>query len=465
MSRARGAVRNSLLVSHGAHFIENSAQEGGGISLGGFYQAGPDALIMASVFEGNSAIHGGGVHTTPDNRSGAVVTVLRSLFTENVASSTGGAVAHRNGFGGLMEIQWGRYEGNTAESGGAVATGSYANRLEVQAAEFVGNRATQDGGAIAFGGSSNLFAPVSAELSIAETRLLANEAGMRGGGVHVGTDIFDSSIAPIAITGSRFEGNLALGGGAVSVLGNREVRVSYGEWVENQAMIGSGLLLGSNAARARVENSTVTGGSAFLGGGLASAASAESRLVHATVARNAAFTGSQVFGGVLRPEASVLSNSETGSDCASAAVISLGENADSDGSCHLFAPGDLPAQGVLPFAPVVQAFGLVALAPLPWSPLISHIPPACALADDQLGNLRPTGPGCEPGSVEVLLGGVEGGLPPASTPLEVCDWSGADAQLCAAAFAGTLDLADGNRDGVPDALEGLWAQLTGEGGA
>ena len=127
-------------------------------------------------------------------------------------------------------------------------------------------------------------------------------------------------------------------------------------------------------------NTTVTGNSAVLYGGLAT---------------NPAFS-------TLNLTNTIVASNLSGGDCSSG-VTSLGFNFDSDGSCGFVAIGDI--SGVDPLLGSLQDNGgpTETHALLPGSPAIDQAPVAdCTLTADQRGVARPQGVACDIGAFEVV---------------------------------------------------------------
>ena len=161
----------------------------------------------------------------------------------------------------------------------------------------------------------------------------------------------------------------------------------------------------------RLTNVTLSGNAAgYCGGGIDPWS--PMALTHTTISGNSAPFG----GGLFVPSDVTLTHSiiadNDGGDCAVPTPISNGYNLDSDGSCHLAVPTDLP--GVAPLLGPLQKNGgpTFTHALLPGSPAIDAIPwgvNGCGttLYSDQRWQARPqpAGGACDIGAYEVEVGG------------------------------------------------------------
>ena len=147
---------------------------------------------------------------------------------------------------------------------------------------------------------------------------------------------------------------------------------------------------------------------------------ADYKIFSSTISNNTAATNGdgifKSFGAVELTNTIVADNDFfSGDDCfPGRVVISLGHNVDSDGTCNLDGPTDLP--GVDPMLGPLQNNGgpTMTHALLPGSLAIDHIPvvdctrpPGVPLTTDQRGVLRPQGPECDVGAFEVEVGSAD----------------------------------------------------------
>ncbi len=129
------------------------------------------------------------------------------------------------------------------------------------------------------------------------------------------------------------------------------------------------------------------------------------RIESSTLAENNAINGG---GGIYNADGmvtlrnSLVANNGSGGDCDGDSFTSLGNNLDSDGSCNLTDPGDLP--GVNPLlGPLADNGGpTLTHALLPGSPAIdAGVTTACPPVD-QRGVARPQGAACDMGAYEAV---------------------------------------------------------------
>jgi Right handed beta helix region len=181
---------------------------------------------------------------------------------------------------------------------------------------------------------------------------------------------------------------------------------------DNTAFAGGGLFNNSNSTLT-LTNSTISGNTATYGGGLLNEGTLT--LTHSTISGNAATYG----GGLLNADPLTLANSivakNQGGDCdnvTGGSITSQGYNLDSDGSCHLTAPTDLPGKDPL-LGPLQKNGGpTFTQALLPGSTAIDAIPwgtNGCGttILSDQRWQARPQAleGACDIGAYEVAVAG------------------------------------------------------------
>jgi CSLREA domain-containing protein len=195
---------------------------------------------------------------------------------------------------------------------------------------------------------------------------------------------------------------LALTGTSVAAVNSRPSSVTDLEEVSIHHNAGAGIAIAAGGTVA-ARNATITtnDGVGVSGGGRFTAA-------YVTVTAN---RGGGLAGSVRAwLTASIVADQDGGSDCGGA-VTSLDHNLDSDGTCGLGEPGDLP--GADPDLGLLTAGTLPGHQPQPGSPAVDAIPTGTAsLCDgtsggDQHGMAHPTRGGCDPGALELP----EGDLP------------------------------------------------------
>lgn len=163
--------------------------------------SGGTVVIEDCKFEGNSANLGGAI-----SNGGSDLTIKNSAFTKNEATTEGGAIST----GGVVKIENTTFENNTANGGGAVncTTGN----LTISKGTFTGNKAlgaanagsfTDGGGALKSGCTLTVKDETLFELNKAE--------GPFGGGALLLT----ASYAEGFVEDTTFQDNSANGGGAI----------------------------------------------------------------------------------------------------------------------------------------------------------------------------------------------------------------------------------------------------------
>ena len=272
-------------------------------------------------------------------------------------------------------------------------------------------------------------------------------------------------------------GDVAGDGGAVLVDGGSVELVQT--TVGASTASGSGGALAVSSGSATVTRSTLTGGTAATGGGIASAGTLTvgastisgnvattaggglavtggAAAVHdTTVAADQAPTGGGIHatGGTTTLAGTIVASQVAGADC-SGAVTSVGANLDSDGSCGLAGPAD--QTGVDPLLAPLGANGGPTATHLPQagSPALDVAGHASCAELDQRGVVRPEGPTCDVGAVEVVGAGPHRFI--VSTGTDATDAAPGDG-ICADALGEcTLRAAvqEANASPGPDAIDG-----------
>ncbi|HYV85614.1 MAG TPA: thrombospondin type 3 repeat-containing protein [Patescibacteria group bacterium] len=252
-------------------------------------------------------------------------------------------------------------------------------------------------------GSGSLFqVSPSVTLSITGMNLLAGDSGSGGNGgavVNNGTLVLEN----VGLIGNR----AGLNGGAV--YNNGSLIVHDSTFLANSAQSG-GAVYNAAGAKATFENSTFSNNNASSGGGLYNGAGATADFNFATLNLNTAATGQSLFnsanGGAITLRDTIVAGSSAGAAMCSGAVTSNGHNLSSDSSCGLSAAFfDLVGVNpqLLPLAANFSAFTFTHQPSLtqPISPAINAGDATNCPARDQAANLRPFGPACDIGAVEV----------------------------------------------------------------
>ena len=345
-SSGGGAIFNGRIATiEGSLIAENSqAVIGGGIRN----DSNATLVIKDSTVRGNRALDsGGGIF------NGGNVTISATTIADNTAGQSGGGVF--NSAFSAVELVDSNVSGNTARFG----AGIYNNPAPQVSPPYRGVRADITGVAISI-------------------RLVLTE-----------TDAGDGKAA----TADR-----DVGGGSISIVSSAIV--------DNFARDDGGGI--SNAGDITFTNSTVSSnGASLTGSGILNSSGGTLTSINSTVASNNPPSGVHNFGTAQMKNTIIGSNK--GADCVvPAAVTSLGHNLDSDGTCMLSGPGDLPNRdpriGPLEFT----------TGPTFWHPLLGDSPAIDAgdangcPATDQRGTTRPLDgngdgtPVCDIGSYEIF---------------------------------------------------------------
>ena len=279
-------------------------------------------------------------------------------LTKGRSTSNGGAIVVENG--GKASIDNSQFISNTANYGGAVATGDPNRGLTISNSEFRNNHAPRGGGAI-----------------------------------YANTGV-------IAISGSSFVGNTTDdSGGAIAMQNYVIVSVSNSSFVNNAASTTrgwGGAISTANAGKVDIRNSIFLDNRADLGGAVSASFAEEVTLAHVTMLSNHARDGGGIGIWINEDEPSTVSlrNSivagNRGGDCSGRLTQSVG-NLIQDGSCSPMLSGD-------PMMEEAEESAIM-VAPSAGSPAIDAADPRYCPATDQIGTLRPQGGGCDIGAIEM----------------------------------------------------------------
>jgi hypothetical protein len=376
------------------------------------YQSGAPALTLdGSVIEGNSSLQSGagarvdGLAAAPQDLVASSVSNTSFLDNSAIGSATyGGGLAV---LVGSLVVSGSSFMGNhvgtasVAGQGGGLAyvgDGVTPNGLVLSDIELSGNAATLSGG------GALVHLPVAAPVTLEGLLAGDNSAALDGGGLLLE--------AAATLRSSFFRSNQAQRGAGLFVRGvsdPSDVVVRTSTFADNAALSGAGIALENVGLL--LENSTVSGNRANVGGGIAvgpdTAAGGASLSAHfVTLADNLASTGANVavVNGSLASRASLIVNPQGSANCTGGptSVTSQGYNFFSDATCNPVANDTVtnhpPALATLAFNGGPTPTRL----PAATSPVRSLVPvAACDVPRDQRGVGRPQGAACEPGSVEV----------------------------------------------------------------
>lgn len=282
--------------------------------------------------------------------------------------------------------------------------------------------AIQNGDNVAGGGIMN-----SGTLTLTNSTVRGNSSSKGGGiaNIHVGSPPRDAPPATLTLINSTVDGNSAeIGGGIFNdgVLNLTDSTISNNKAVD----LGGGIATATQRDDPiTLTNSVVNGNSARIGGGIASQVplflngstvsgntardpgggiwtNSSITLNNSTVSSNTAGgTGGGINNlGTVTLTNTIIASNLSGDDCFGGGFTSLGHNLDSDSTCNLTEPTDLP--GVDPLLGPLHDNGgpTETHALLPDSPAINAADDAACPDTDQRGVSRPQGAACDIGAYE-----------------------------------------------------------------
>jgi CSLREA domain-containing protein len=217
-----------------------------------------------------------------------------------------------------------------------------------------------------------------------------------GGGIaNLGTLTLNDST--VSKNGSQVQG--VLGGGIGNFVGATATLNRSTVSGNSTGSFGGGI---RNLGLLTIANSTVSGNTAFGGGGIQNGIDDTVAITNSTVTANqAAFGGGLLNNGLLTLKNTIVGTNTAGGDCLGAPT-SLGHNLDGDGSCGLTAAGDIsntdPRLGSLADnGGLTQTHALLSDSPAIDAGSADCPPPA----SDQRGVPRPQGAACDIGAFEL----------------------------------------------------------------
>lgn len=371
-----GGVDTSLTVSESSTVSDNSTSGRGG----GIYAEG-DTIVFGSVVSGNSTSapspesggEGGGIHV-----SGGDLSVTGGAVQGNTAEDHGGGISHRGAGGHSAAVfQTEITENDSLGVGGGVFAWS-TDSLSIVGAVVSENTSVAQGGGIG---------ALDSGVLVALSTIDGNQASAVGGGIYDRDSVLPGD--PLVVGSTTISDNTAPGGGGVFA----DIR---------------------SPAGVEIVNSTITGNS---DDGVRTALTTPITLDSSTIVENAPSNVVTDVGALLTSTQSVIALGQGGSDCVVSLATSNGYNVSGDGTCGFGAGvGDVSFGGDPALGPLQDNGGpTFTREPVAGSPLLSMVPSGeCARPEDQRGETRPGGTGCEPGAVEV---GIALGLPDELTTL------------------------------------------------
>ncbi len=296
-----------------------------------------------------------------------------------------------------VTIAHGYYVGDDDGGGGIYNSGG---TLTVDNCTFSNNNASRSGGAI--------YNNTGVALNVTNSTFSGNSAlDYAGGGIYN----FNSTLT---IANSTFSGNSAFHGGGIYNFNNATANITNCTFSGNSVLgDGGGVAIFVNST-ANITNSTFSDNIAAYGGGISNYISATASVTNCTLSGNQSAHGSGIFNddnSTLTLQNSIIANSLEDGDCYNTAtLISNGYNLDTDNTCNLTQPTDLP--NTSPQLGVLADNGgpTDTMALGSGSPAIDTIPfgvNGCGttMTTDQRGFLRPipSGGSCDIGAYEADL--------------------------------------------------------------
>lgn len=315
------------------------------------------ATLITTTVSGHQNAHGAGIFNT-----GTLNLRANSVVRDNSANSggTGGSGILNSGSGAVAHIEMSTIRNNTAANstppGGGIANVNYGT-LTVASSVIAENTGGRQGGGIYGDWTSTLTITGS---TIRDNRLLStygngigvyaqNDVTVRssvftgnvGGGSSVGGGLSAGSPSTLTMSDCTFFNNQTSGSAGLSVVGTATVERCSFFGNTATAYGGGGVGLGGSGTTT-MTNCTISGNN---GGGMSvSRSGTTANLTNVTIAENSGV--GLVIAGVANMVNTIVANN-SGTDCSLGTVTTLGHNIDSDDTCGLSDPTDLPGMDPL----------------------------------------------------------------------------------------------------------------------
>ncbi len=213
---AGGVIIRGDSTFENTQFIDNTATCTSSFGIchgGGLYGFEVNLTIRNSYFENNHCSNpfdfdcdGGAIYWSRSFNGPYTVQIENTDFVDNSAARNGGALYMGGQLVDSLQIDRGRFEGNTAVLGDG--GGVLANTAVISGTQFFTNTAGGRNGSFSEGGGGINIAYTT---TITNAYFLGNHSEDRGGAI-------ESFRGPVTVNGSTFEGNLARdNGGAIYV--------------------------------------------------------------------------------------------------------------------------------------------------------------------------------------------------------------------------------------------------------
>jgi hypothetical protein len=320
--RANGSRVFHVAPSNTVIISSLTVTNGGGPEIGGGIYNDHSMLVVTNcvVTDNSAASPGGGIYNDGESFASATLTVVNSTLTGNRGCCDGGGAIY-----------------NDAEGNGTATVDVVDSRL-------IGNYSTERGGGIF---SDALYGRGAAILQIVNSELISNVAGSREGGA------ICNVFGDMTISNSTLRDNYAaeFGGGIFNGVEGRttDVQIVNSTLSGNSADLGGGIYNSSGNGvgfgNLEVANSTISSNSAYVGGGMYNDGGTL-RILNSTLNENSATNSSGIYNtswANLEIGSTILNAGALGGTITnvSGTVTSLGYNLSSDdGGGFLTATGD-----------------------------------------------------------------------------------------------------------------------------
>ena len=269
-----GAQEHTLTLNNTTFTGNQSGTEGTG--GGGAVYNNANLVVNGGTFDGNIAGAGFGEEAA---------TKKKQKNTKN--GGNGGAIF--NGEKGTLYVNGATFTNNEAKGnkktgrGGAIST---SGKADIEKSVFEGNKALA-GGAVMIQGTSGADKNTPA-VTITDSRFTGNVAVNKGGA------IFDQ-LGTLTVTGSAFENNEAIEGGAISVYGGKSsLKVTDRQFIGNKTTtdgnFGGGAIYADNGTL-EVANSVFDGNVSDSEGGAISSWADTTKISNSTFKNNKSMSG------------------------------------------------------------------------------------------------------------------------------------------------------------------------------
>ena len=271
-----GAQEHTLTLNNTTFTGNQSGTEGTG--GGGAVYNNANLVVNGGTFDGNIAGAGFGEEAA---------TKKKQKSTKN--GGNGGAIF--NGEKGTLHVNGATFTNNEAKGKGNKKTGrggaiSTSGKADIEKSVFEGNKALA-GGAVMIQGQKGEGANTPA-VTITDSRFTGNVAVNKGGAIF-------NQLGTLTVTGSTFEKNEAIEGGAISVYGGKSsLTVTGSQFIGNKTTtdgnFGGGAIYADNGAL-EVANSVFDGNVSDSEGGAISSWADTTKISNSTFKNNKSMSG------------------------------------------------------------------------------------------------------------------------------------------------------------------------------